>query len=117
MTSQTNKANEAAQAKRPPANHTDDPYLSKSTEGYRDAMVKQLQQPQIYEALQKLMGTDTNSAEKKSASDVEAHTLYWKSPAICYNKNRDGMSPSGKAQGFGPCIRGFESLHPNHFLW
>ena len=25
----------------------------------------------------------------------------------------DGMSPSGKAHGFGPCIRGFESLHPS----
>ena len=25
----------------------------------------------------------------------------------------DGMSPSGKATGFGPVIRGFESLHPN----
>lgn len=24
-----------------------------------------------------------------------------------------GMSPSGKAPGFGPDIRGFESLHPN----
>lgn len=24
-----------------------------------------------------------------------------------------GMSPSGKAHGFGPCIRGFESLHPS----
>ena len=24
-----------------------------------------------------------------------------------------GMSPSGKASGFGPDIRGFESLHPN----
>ena len=23
------------------------------------------------------------------------------------------MSPSGKAHGFGPCIRGFESLHPS----
>ena len=25
----------------------------------------------------------------------------------------DGMWPSGKATGFGPVIRGFESLHPN----
>lgn len=24
------------------------------------------------------------------------------------------MSPSGKAHGFGPCIQGFESLHPSH---
>ena len=24
-----------------------------------------------------------------------------------------GMSPSGKASGFGPDIQGFESLHPN----
>lgn len=24
------------------------------------------------------------------------------------------MSPSGKAPGFGPGIRGFESLHPSH---
>ena len=24
-----------------------------------------------------------------------------------------GMSPSGKASGFGPDTRGFESLHPN----
>ena len=24
-----------------------------------------------------------------------------------------GMSPSGKAPGFGPGIRGFESLHPS----
>ena len=24
-----------------------------------------------------------------------------------------GVSPSGKAHGFGPCIRGFESLHPS----
>lgn len=27
-----------------------------------------------------------------------------------------GMSPSGKASGFGPDIRGFESLHPNQKL-
>ena len=26
----------------------------------------------------------------------------------------DGMWPSGKAPGFGPGIRGFESLHPSH---
>ena len=26
-----------------------------------------------------------------------------------------GMWPSGKAPGFGPGIRGFESLHPSHF--
>ena len=25
-----------------------------------------------------------------------------------------GVWPSGKAHGFGPCIRGFESLHPSH---
>ena len=25
-----------------------------------------------------------------------------------------GMWPSGKAPGFGPGIRGFESLHPSH---
>ncbi len=25
----------------------------------------------------------------------------------------DGMWPSGKAPGFGPGIRGFESLHPS----
>ncbi len=25
-----------------------------------------------------------------------------------------GASPSGKAHGFGPCIRGFESLRPSH---
>ncbi len=25
-----------------------------------------------------------------------------------------GMSPSGKAPGSGPGIRGFESLHPSH---
>jgi hypothetical protein len=24
-----------------------------------------------------------------------------------------GVWPSGKAHGFGPCIRGFESLHPS----
>lgn len=28
-----------------------------------------------------------------------------------------GMSPSGKASGFGPDIRGFESLHPNQSLF
>src|SRR5690606_35199615 len=28
----------------------------------------------------------------------------------------DGVSPSGKAQGFDPCIRWFESSHPSHFL-
>ena len=28
-----------------------------------------------------------------------------------------GMSPSGKAPGFGPGIRGFESLHPNQSLF
>ena len=26
----------------------------------------------------------------------------------------DGVSPSGKALGSGPSIRGFESLHPSH---
>ena len=26
-----------------------------------------------------------------------------------------GVSPSGKATGFGPVIRGFESLYPIHF--
>ncbi len=26
------------------------------------------------------------------------------------------MSPSGKAPGFGPGIRGFESLHPSQIL-
>ena len=31
---------------------------------------------------------------------------------IKYTKN--GMSPSGKAAGSGPAIRGFESLHPSH---
>ncbi len=25
-----------------------------------------------------------------------------------------GAWPSGKAHGFGPCIRGFESLRPSH---
>ena len=30
---------------------------------------------------------------------------------IRYTKN--GMSPSGKAVGSGPTIRGFESLHPS----
>ena len=28
----------------------------------------------------------------------------------------DGMSPSGKAAGSGPAIRGFESLHPSQDL-
>lgn len=28
--------------------------------------------------------------------------------------NADGVSPSGKARGSGPRIRGFESLHPSH---
>ena len=27
---------------------------------------------------------------------------------------KNGESPSGKAPGFGPGIRGFESLHPSH---
>ena len=32
----------------------------------------------------------------------------------CYNLfARNGMSPSGKAPGSGPGIRGFESLHPS----
>lgn len=26
-----------------------------------------------------------------------------------------GVSPSGKAQGFDPCMRRFESCHPSHF--
>lgn len=36
---------------------------------------------------------------------------------ICYNNSRTriiGVWPSGKAPGFGPGIRGFESLHPSH---
>jgi hypothetical protein len=28
----------------------------------------------------------------------------------------NGASPSGKAQGFGPCIRRFESSRPSHIL-
>ena len=39
---------------------------------------------------------------------------------ICYNLSVIaskvviiGVWPSGKAHGFGPCIRGFESLHPS----
>lgn len=31
----------------------------------------------------------------------------------CYNRATNGMSPSGKAVGSGPTIRGFESLHPS----
>ena len=31
--------------------------------------------------------------------------------------NCTGVSPSGKAHGFGPCIRGFESLHPSHKIY
>jgi hypothetical protein len=27
-----------------------------------------------------------------------------------------GCRQVGKAQGFDPCMRGFESLHPSHFL-
>ena len=27
-----------------------------------------------------------------------------------------GASSSGKTQGFDPCIRGFESLRPSHFI-
>ena len=37
---------------------------------------------------------------------------------MVYNLNSFiGMSPSGKASGFGPDIRGFESLHPNQSLF
>ena len=32
---------------------------------------------------------------------------------ISVTKQTIGVSPSGKAHGFGPCIRGFESLHPS----
>ena len=31
----------------------------------------------------------------------------------CYSNKVIGMSPSGKAPGSGPGIRGFESLHPS----
>ena len=31
-----------------------------------------------------------------------------------YNKNGDGPSPSGKALGFGPSIRRFESCRSSH---
>ena len=30
----------------------------------------------------------------------------------CWN----GVSPSGKAQGFDPCMRRFESYHPSHSI-
>ena len=32
------------------------------------------------------------------------------------NVTRDGASPSGKAPGFGPGIRRFESFRPSHFF-
>ena len=32
---------------------------------------------------------------------------------LCYNQYRVGTWPSGKAPGFGPGIRGFESLRPS----
>ena len=37
-----------------------------------------------------------------SAADVAVHDF--------------GASPSGKAQGFGPCTRRFESSRPSHIL-
>lgn len=39
-----------------------------------------------------------------------------KPPAAAVNilkETRDGVSPSGKAAGFGPAIPRFESLHPS----
>ena len=33
--------------------------------------------------------------------------------ASCRHGFDAGASPSGKAHGFGPCIRGFESLRPS----
>ncbi len=32
-----------------------------------------------------------------------------------FSKENIGAWPSGKAPGFGPGIRGFESLRPSHF--
>ena len=33
------------------------------------------------------------------------------------NRQVYGESSSGKTQGFGPCIRGFESYLPSHFYF
>lgn len=52
--------------------------------------------------------------------------MYWQNPAlVCYSnyravkeiwktRQRIGVSPSGKASGFGPDIPRFESLHPSN---
>ncbi len=36
------------------------------------------------------------------------------SPQLNEYTSQIGVSPSGKAAGFGPAIRGFESSHPSH---
>ncbi len=38
-------------------------------------------------------------------------------PCLCYSIYSDGVSPSGKATGSGPVMRGFESLHPSHIAF
>lgn len=45
--------------------------------------------------------------------------MVYNAAAFCLSKLFDifGVWPSGKATGFGPVIRGFESYHPSHPLW
>ncbi|MDQ5963057.1 MAG: hypothetical protein QG629_139 [Patescibacteria group bacterium] len=54
-------------------------------------------------------GDGLAEGESKSLQEIRALVRYnLLSPNI-------GTSPSGKAPGFGPGIRGFESLRPSHF--
>ena len=50
-------------------------------------------------------------AEQFRRKQLENH------PCLCYSIYSDGVSPSGKATGSGPVMRGFESLHPSHIAF
>jgi hypothetical protein len=47
-------------------------------------------------------------------ADSAEQTCFVGATATLQLRFDDGMWPSGKAPGFGPGIRGFESLHPSH---
>ena len=64
----------------------------------------------LFVSLDFIGGKSVRIAEKKTPLLTIKENITIISPQLI-----GGVSPSGKATGFGPVIRGFESLYPIHF--